>query len=99
MCLKAEALGYDAPEVRHVATLGVPPPTDPHDRVQSGRFLRALLLRSLVVSLAAWALVWIATDLSTLWLILGGATLVVLAADVLWLTYRVRRDESRIADR
>jgi hypothetical protein len=84
--------------MRHVATLGVPPPNDPHDRVQSGRFLQALLFRWLVVSLAAWALVWLVTDLSTWWLIIGGATLAVLGADVLWLTYRVRRDERRIAE-
>jgi hypothetical protein len=86
--------------VRHVATLGVPPPTDPHDRIQSRRFLRTLLLRWLVVSLAAWALVWLVTELPTWWLIIGGATLAVLAADVLWLTYElcVRRDERRIAD-
>jgi hypothetical protein len=81
--------------VRHVATLGVPPPRNPHDRVQSGRFVRALLLRCLVLSLVLWALVALITDLSTWWLALGGATLVVLAADVLWLSYRVRRDERR----
>jgi hypothetical protein len=83
--------------VRHVATLGVPPPGDAHDRVQSGRFLRALLFRSLVLSLALWGLVALIIDLSTWWLLLGGATLAVLAVDVLWLTYRVRRDERRAA--
>ena len=76
----------------------MPPPADPRDRLQSGRFLRALLLRWLVVSLAAWALVWLVTDLPTWWLIIGGATLALLAADVIWLTYRVRRDERRIAE-
>jgi membrane protein YdbS with pleckstrin-like domain len=85
--------------VRHLATLGVAPPTDPHDRVQSGRFLRALLARWLVVSVAAWALVWLVADLPSWWLLIGGVTLAVLAADVLWLTYRVRRDESRVAER
>jgi hypothetical protein len=81
--------------MRHVATLGVSPPRDPKDRVQSGRFLRTLLLRWLVVSLALWAVVALLSDLSTWWLVLGGAILAVLAADVLWLTYRVRRDERR----
>jgi hypothetical protein len=65
--------------------------------VQSGRFLRALLVRWLVLSLALWALVALITDLPTWWLLLGGGTLVVLAADVLWLSYRVRRDERRAA--
>jgi hypothetical protein len=81
--------------VRHVSTLGVPPPRDPHDRVQSGRFLRALLLRCLVLAVALWALVALITDLSTWWLVIGGATLAALAVDVLWLSYRVRRDERR----
>src|SRR4051794_224630 len=36
--------------MQHVATLGVPPPTDPRARIQSGRFLRALLLRCLGLS-------------------------------------------------
>ncbi len=71
----------------------MPPPDDPHARVQSGRFLRALLLRCLILSLAVWALAAVATDVSTWWLVLGGGTLVVLAADVVWLSYRVRRDE------
>ena len=85
--------------MRHVATLGVPPPDDPHDRIQSGRFLRALLLRALGVSVAAWALVWLVTELSTTWLVVGGVTLTVIAVDVVWLTYRVRRDERRVAQR
>ena len=83
--------------VRHVATLGVPPPHDPHDRVQSERFLRALLLRCLVVSLAVWLLVALILDLSNWWLVLGGVSMVLLAADVFWLTFRVRRDERRAA--
>ena len=78
-----------------MATLGVPPPDDPHDRVQSGRFLRALLFRWLAVSLVLWALVALVTDLSNWLLVVGGVTLAVLAADVLWLAYRVRRDERR----
>jgi membrane protein YdbS with pleckstrin-like domain len=81
--------------VRHASTLGVPPPTDPHDRIESGRFLRSLLLRWLCVSVVAWPLVWIFTSLSNTWLIIGAVALVTLAADVLWLTYRVRRDQRR----
>ena len=83
----------------HLGTLGVPPPADPHDRIQSGRFLRALLLRWLGISVVAWALVWLVTELSTTWFIVGGVTVTVLAADVVWLTYRVRRDEHRVAQR
>jgi hypothetical protein len=86
-------------EVRHVATLGVAPPSDPHDRVQSRRFLRALILRWLFVSVPLWVVVWVVTDLSTTGLVVGGVTLAVLAADVAWLTYRVRRDERRTAER
>jgi hypothetical protein len=82
--------------MRHLATLGVPP-GDPHDRVQSGRFLRALLLRWLVVSVPLWVLVALVTDLAMWVLLVGGASLVVLAADVIWLGYRVRRDEQRAA--
>jgi hypothetical protein len=83
--------------VQHLATLGVPPPEDPHDRVQSGRFLRAFLARSLVLAAALWALLALSAGLSMPVLILGGATLALLAADVLGLDYRVRRDERRAA--
>jgi membrane protein implicated in regulation of membrane protease activity len=86
--------------MRHLATLGVPPPRDRHDRVQSGRFLRGLLLRVLVILLPFWALIALAalvTDLPSWILLLGGVSLALLAADVLWLTYRVRRDERRAA--
>jgi hypothetical protein len=85
--------------MRHLGTLGVAPPADPRDRVQSGRFLRTLLLRWLVVSIAAWAFVLMLADLPTWCLILGAASLAALAADVLWLTYRVRKDERRVAAR
>jgi hypothetical protein len=81
--------------VRHVTTLGVAPPRDPRDRVQSGRFLRGLLARWLVVSLALWGIVALVTGAPVWVLALAGATLVLLVADVLWLSYRVRRDERR----
>ena len=79
--------------MRHIATFGVPPPTDPRDRIQSGRFLRTLLLRWLGVSLVLWVLVVVITGAATWALVLGGAALLMLAADVIWLNYRVRRDE------
>jgi hypothetical protein len=66
--------------------------------VQSGRFLRALLTRWLLVSIAAWALVALMTG-ATWFLILGAASLALLAGDVVWLGYRVRRDERRAAGR
>jgi hypothetical protein len=81
--------------VRHVATLGVPPPDDPRDRVQSGLFLRALLSRSLLLSLLLWAPLALLTELPTWLLVLGATSLIALAADVLWFTYRVRRDKHR----
>jgi hypothetical protein len=84
--------------MKHLATLGVPPPRDPHDRVQSGRFLRTLLLRTLVVVVPVWVLV--ALDGPPGWLlIVGGVAVALLVADVLWLGYRVRRDEQRVQDR
>jgi hypothetical protein len=81
--------------MRHVATLGVPPPDDPRDRVESGVFLCTLLLRCLVVSLVLWAVVAAVTDLPVWWLILGSVTTLALACDVPWLTYRVHRDRRR----
>lgn len=83
--------------MRHVATLGVPPPGDPHDRIQSRRFLRALLLRWLGVSVAAWALVGLVTELSVTWLVVGGVILIVLAADVVWLTHSLRQKRNGAA--
>jgi hypothetical protein len=80
--------------MKHLATLGVPPPRDPHDRVQSGRFLRALLLRTLLLVLPAWVLIAL-LGVSAWLLIVGGVTLALIAVDVLWLSYRVRRDERR----
>ena len=84
-------------DMRHVATLGVPPPRDRRDRVQTGRFVRALLARSLLICLAAWLLIALFGDLPSRWLIIGGAVLAVMAADVVWLTFRIRGDERRVA--
>jgi hypothetical protein len=84
--------------MHHVATLGVPSPRDPRDRVQSGRFLRALLLRWLGVTVVLWALIASVTGLLGWWLILGAVATGGLAGDVLWLSYRVRRDEQRRAE-
>jgi hypothetical protein len=85
--------------MRNWATLGVPPAADPHDRIQTGRFLRALLGRWLVVSLALWTVVALVTELQDWVLIVGGVSLAALATDVLWLSYRVRRDERRASTR
>lgn len=81
--------------MQHLATLGVPPPADPHDRVQSRRFLRALLLRCFVASLLLWALLAVIGDLPAWWFVLGGGLLLALLAEVMWLSYRIRRDERR----
>jgi hypothetical protein len=81
--------------VRNLATLGVPPPADPHDRVQARRFLRALLLRCFVVTLPLWVLLALVGDLPSWWFVVGGALMLALALEVLWLSHRVRRDEQR----
>jgi hypothetical protein len=78
--------------MQHLATLGVPPPPDPHNRVHAGR---SLLGRWLIVSAALWALMLLLTDLPAWVYVFGGISLAALAADVLWLSYRVRRDERR----
>jgi hypothetical protein len=56
-------------------------------------------LRWLVVSVAVWALVWLLADLPNGWFVVGAASIAVLAADVVWLSYRVRRDTRRAAER
>jgi hypothetical protein len=66
--------------MHRVATLGVPPPRDPRDRVQSGWFRRALLLRWLGVSVVLWALIASVTGLPAWWLILGAVATGVLGA-------------------
>jgi hypothetical protein len=83
--------------MRHLTTLGVAPPRDPHDRVQSGEFLSALLMRWLGISIVVWAIVFVLADLPSWWLIVAAATTLVLAGDVLWLNVRVRRDRRRHA--
>jgi hypothetical protein len=83
--------------MRHVTTLGVAPPRDPRDRVQSGEFLSALLLRWLGISIVVWAIVFVLADLPSWWLSVAAATTLVLAGDVLWLNVRVRRDRRRHA--
>jgi len=78
--------------MRHLATFGVAPPADKRDRVQTGRFLKALMARALIGALILWALL-VALGATPLILIPAGIPIVLLALDLLWLTYRVRRDE------
>jgi hypothetical protein len=49
------------------------------------------ILRCSAISLVVWVLLWLLTDLSRPWLIIGGGILALLAADALWLAYRVRK--------
>jgi hypothetical protein len=83
--------------MRHVTTLGVAPPRDPRDRVQSGEFLSALLLRWLGISIVLWTVIFVVADLPSWWLIIAAVTMLALAGDVLWLNIRVRRDRQRQA--
>ncbi len=83
--------------MHNLGTLGVPPPADPRNRVESGQFLRALLTRWLMVSIVSWALILLVTDLPSWFYFAGAVVLVTLALDWLWLTYRVRRDQDRAA--
>jgi hypothetical protein len=78
--------------MRHLTTLGVAPPRDPRDRVESGQFLSASLLRWLGISIVVWAIVFVLADLPSWWLVVAAATTLVLAGDALWLNLRVRRD-------
>jgi O-antigen/teichoic acid export membrane protein len=75
-------------------TLGVPPPVDPANRVDALRFLRALMVRSLVVSVVFGAIV-VALLQSTTWAIVIGAVVALTALDALFLTWRLRREERR----
>jgi hypothetical protein len=76
--------------LKHLATLGVPPPRNPRDRLQTLRFVRALLFRTLLVAIVAWVLLLL-VDGSTWLFVVASICLAALAADVLWLSYRVRR--------
>ena len=41
------------------ATLGVSPPTDKTDRLQTGRFVRAMLVRTLALVVPVWIIVFL----------------------------------------
>jgi hypothetical protein len=75
-------------------TLGVPPPDDPANRVEVLRFLRDLMVRSLLVGVVAGAVV-IAIVQSTTWTIVMGAVVALTAFDALFLTWRLRREERK----
>ena len=75
-------------------TLGVPPPADSTNRVEVGRFLRDLMVRSLLVSIVVGAVV-IAIVQSTTWTIVLGAVLALTALDALFLTWQLRREERK----
>jgi hypothetical protein len=83
--------------MRHLATLGVSPPGNPRDRVESGRFVRALLVRTLVVVVPLWVLVALIGPPSWV-LILGAVSVALLVIDILWLGHRVRRDQRRAGE-
>jgi hypothetical protein len=80
--------------VKHLATLGVPPPQNPRDRVQTGHFLRAVLTRTLLLVIPLWVLVGLLVH-ATWVLVVGVISVAILAADVVWLNYRLRRDKRR----
>lgn len=77
------------------ATLGVPPPSKPVDRVSSGRFVRAMLVRTLVIVGSIWLLVLVASDGPRWMLILAICSVAILIVDIAWLTHRIGRDERR----
>jgi hypothetical protein len=75
-------------------TLGVRPPADPENRVEVLRFLRDLMLRSLVVSVVGGAIV-VAVLQDTTWTIVLGAVVALTALDALFLTWRLGREERK----
>lgn len=75
-------------------TLGVPPPADPANRVETLRFLRDLMVRSLVVSVVGGLLV-VSIVQSTTWTIVLVAVVTLTALDALFLTWQLRREERR----
>jgi Na+/melibiose symporter-like transporter len=77
------------------ATLGVSPPTKPVDRLSSGRFVRAMLVRTLVVVCPIWIVLLLASGSPRWMLIVAICSVAVLIVDIAWLTYRTRRDERR----
>lgn len=75
-------------------TLGVPPPVDRANRVDVLRFLRDLMVRSLVVSVVFGAIV-VAVLQSTTWTIVIVAVVALTALDALFLAWQLRREERK----
>jgi len=75
-------------------TLGVPPPADRANRVDVLRFLRDLMVRSLVVSVVFGAIV-VAVLQSTTWTIVIVAVVALTALDALFLAWQLRREERK----
>jgi hypothetical protein len=75
-------------------TLGVPPPADSTNRVEALRFLRDLMVRSLLVSVV-FVVVVVAVVQSTTWTIVLGAVVALTALDALFLTWQLRREERK----
>ena len=66
------------------ATLGVPPPKDKTDRVQTGRFVRAMLVRTLVLVIPVWIIVFLTEPPS--WIrIIAVVSVVTTLLDIAWL--------------
>jgi Na+/melibiose symporter-like transporter len=75
------------------ATLGVRPPAKPVDRLSSGRFVRAMLVRTLGIVCPIWILLLLTTGGPTWMFVVATCSVAVLMVDIAWLTYRIRRDE------
>jgi hypothetical protein len=75
-------------------TLGVQPPADPGNRVDTLRFLRDLMVRSLVIGVVLGAVV-VAVVENTTWKLVIVAVVALTALDALFLTWQLRREERR----
>lgn len=76
------------------ATLGVPPPNDKADRVETGRFVRAMLVRTLAIVIPVWIIVFLMEPPSSI-KIVAVVSVVATSWDIAWLSHRIRRDERR----
>ena len=74
------------------ATLGVPPPPKPVDRVSARRFIRAMLVRTLVIFVVGWIVVRLLNGAPGWSIILGVVMAALLAIDIAVLTWRIDRD-------
>jgi uncharacterized membrane protein len=77
------------------ATLGVVPPSKPVGRESARRFVRAMLVRTLLLVCPIWILVLLLSGWPGWMIVVAAASVVLLMADIGWLTYRTRRDERR----